>query len=285
VRAEDIRRVGVVGVGVMGAGIVQVAAQAGLEVVYVEPTAERLEHGRQRLERELVRAVDAGRLDPDERDAALARTRGATELGALAEVDLVIEAATEDRSIKADILRALDGIVADEVVLASNTSSIPIASLAAATTRPDRVVGLHFFNPVPRMELVEVTPSLATSAATVELVEGFARRLGKRTVRSADRAGFIVNRLLIPYLCGAIRLLDEGVASAEDLDLAITAGLRHPMGPLALADLVGLDVVLQTAEVLHAEFGDPAYAPPPLLRRMVELGRLGRKSGRGFFAY
>jgi 3-hydroxybutyryl-CoA dehydrogenase len=203
----------------------------------------------------------------------------------LADRDLVIEAATEDPGTKASVFRALDGIVGPRVVLASNTSSIPIASLAAATRRPDRVVGMHFFNPVPVMGLIEVVMSITTSDETVELARAFGAVLGKTTVLSKDRAGFIVNMLLIPYLNGAIRMLEEDFASAEDIDAAVHLGLGHPMGPLRLLDLIGLDTALFVANVLYDEFKEPTFAPPPLLRRMVAAGRLGRKSGRGFYDY
>ena len=213
------------------------------------------------------------------------RIRGTTEVASLADVQLVIEAATEDRDAKIAIFRELDRVVGADAILASNTSSIPIATLASATSRPDKVVGLHFFNPPPAMDLVEITPSLMTSADTVSFARQFGERLGKTTVLAKDEAGFIVNRLLIPYLCAAIRLLDAGFATREDIDASITLGLNHPMGPLRLADLIGLDTVLQIADVLFAEFREPAYAPPPRLRRMVAAGRLGRKSGAGFFDY
>ena len=284
-RAKDVNRVGVVGFGLMGSGIAQVLAGVGIEVVVLEPTEELLARGRERVDASTGRAVERGKLDHQERDALVERIRGTTEVASLADVQLVIEAATEDRDAKIAIFRELDRVVGADAILASNTSSIPIATLAAATSRPDKFVGLHFFNPPPAMDLVEVTPSLMTSADTVSFARAFGERLGKTTVLAKDEAGFIVNRLLIPYLCAAIRLLDGGFATREDIDASITLGLNHPMGPLGLADLVGLDTVLQIAEVLFEEFREAAYAPPPRLRRMVAAGRLGRKSGAGFYDY
>jgi 3-hydroxybutyryl-CoA dehydrogenase len=219
------------------------------------------------------------------RYAILGRVRGTVDVGDLAGVDLVIEAATEDPAVKLETFRRLDEITRDEVVLASNTSSIPIASLGAATGRPERVIGMHFFNPPPVMGLLELTPSLSTTEETIALARSFGERLGKSVVVAKDHAGFIVNRLVIPYLCAAINLLDEGFASREDIDAAMTLGMNHPMGPLRLADFIGLDTVLSIADVMHTEFQDPRYAPPPRLRRMVAAGNLGRKSGAGFYDY
>jgi 3-hydroxybutyryl-CoA dehydrogenase len=283
VEATDVRTVGVIGAGQMGSGIAEVVARAGIDVVVIEPTDELLARGRARIEASTGRAVERGKLEATGRDELLARVRMTTQVSDLDAADLVIEAATEDRDPKLAIFRALDGVVKPDAVLASNTSSIPIATLAAATSHPDQVIGLHFFNPPPVMALIEVTPSLMTSDETVAFARSFAARLGKTTVLARDEAGFIVNRLLIPYLCSAIRLLESGFATREDIDASITLGLHHPMGPLRLADLIGLDTVLQIADVLFDEFREPAYAPPPLLRRMVEAGRLGRKSGGGFY--
>jgi len=283
--ARDVRTVGVVGCGLMGSGIVEVVARIGLDVVYLEPSDGLVEAGRERVETSTGRALERGKLTAEDRDAILGRISGSTEIAAFAGVDLVIEAATEDPEIKLETFRQLDEITRDEVVLGSNTSSIPIATLGAVTARPDRVIGMHFFNPPPVMGLVELTPSLSTSEETVALARGFGERLGKTVVVAKDHAGFIVNRLVIPYLCAAIRLLDEGFASREDIDTAMTLGMNHPMGPLRLADFIGLDTVLQIAEVLHAEFRDPSYAPPPRLQRTVDAGHLGRKSGRGFYDY
>jgi 3-hydroxybutyryl-CoA dehydrogenase len=285
VDAQDVRHVGVVGCGLMGSGIAEVVARVGIDVTVLEPTDELLASGRRRIEDSTGRAAERGKLSADDRDAILGRIRGTTDASALADVDVAIEAATEDEDGKLEIFRTLDAVTRPDVVLASNTSSIPIATLGAATGRPGAVIGLHFFNPPPVMGLIEVTPSLLTSEETVAFARAFGERLGKATVLAKDHAGFIVNRLLIPYLCDAIRLLDEGFATREDIDASITLGLNHPMGPLRLTDLIGLDTVLHIAGVLHREFRDPAYAPPPRLVRMVAAGRLGRKSGSGFYDY
>jgi 3-hydroxybutyryl-CoA dehydrogenase len=284
-RGEDVRTVGVVGCGLMGSGIVEVAARAGQRVVYVEASQELVAAGRSRIEHSTLRAVERAKLEPVERDAVLERISGTTDVGELARVDLVIEAATEDRETKLAVFRRLDEITRPDVVLASNTSSIPIADLGAATKRPEGVVGLHFFNPVPIMGLVEIVKAITTGDDTVEFARGYCVTLGKTTVLSRDRAGFIVNTLLIPYLNDAVRMLEEGFATREDVDTAIHLGLNHPMGPLQLADLIGLDTSLQIAEVLYDEFKEPRFAPPPLLRRMVTAGRLGRKTGLGFYEY
>ncbi len=282
---QDVQHVGVVGCGLMGAGIAEVVARVGISVTVLEPTQDLVDAGRGRIEASTARAVERGRLSEADRQALLGRIAGATEVTAFADADLVIEAATEDEAGKLQILRAVEAVTRSDVVLSSNTSSIPIATLGAATGRPDRVIGLHFFNPPPVMGLIEVTPSILTSEETVAFARGFGERLGKTTVIAKDHAGFIVNRLLTPYLCDAIRLLDQGFATREDIDASITLGLNHPMGPLRLADLIGLDTVLQIAEVLYEEFRDPAYAPPPRLQRMVAAGHLGRKSGVGFYSY
>jgi 3-hydroxybutyryl-CoA dehydrogenase len=281
--AEEVLRIAVVGSGVMGSGIAEVCARAGLDVIVLEASAELLSKGRDRIERSTAAAVERGRLQADERDAALLRVVGTTRLEELAPADLVLEAATEDVSIKTDLFARLDGVMRDDVVFGSNTSSIPIATLGAATARPDRVVGMHWFNPVPVMELIEIVPAITTSEETIAFARAFGERMGKRTVRSGDRAGFIVNTLLIPYLNDAIRMLEERFATAEDIDTAIHLGLNHPMGPLRLADLIGLDTCLNIAEILYQEFRDPRFAPPPMLRRMVTAGRLGRKTGSGFY--
>ncbi|MGZ8641246.1 MAG: 3-hydroxybutyryl-CoA dehydrogenase [Actinomycetota bacterium] len=281
---RNVRHVGVVGCGLMGSGIVEVLARAGADVRYVEGTDELVARGRASIERSVGKAVERGKVDPGEAESLLGRIRGVTELRDLSESDLVIEAATEDVEAKLVIFRTLGQVTRPEVVLASNTSSIPIVELAIASGRPDRVVGMHFFNPPPVMALLELTPALTTSDETLAFVRGYGTDvLGKTCVQAKDHAGFIVNRLLVPYLFDAIRLYDEGFASAEDIDTAIHLGLAHPLGPLALMDLIGLDTMLSVGEVLHAEFRDERYAPPPLLRRMVAAGRLGRKSGGGFY--
>lgn len=283
--SDRIGTVGVVGCGLMGSGIAEVVARSGREVAFVETDDDLVAAGRARIERSLAKAAERGQVSTDERDAALGRVRGSATLDDLADVDLVIEAATEDRRAKLAILAHLDEVVRPEVVLASNTSSIPIVDLATATGRPDRVVGMHFFNPVPAMELIELIAAITTSEQTVELATAFGTSLGKRVVAVGDRAGFVANTLLIPFLCDAVRMVEEGYATAEDVDAVVTLGLRHPMGPLRLLDFIGLDTTLHIAEVLFEEFRDRRYAPPPLLRRMVAAGRLGKKSGRGFYDY
>jgi 3-hydroxybutyryl-CoA dehydrogenase len=284
-RGDEVRTVGVVGCGLMGSGIVEVAARAGQDVVYLESSDELVDAGRARIEASTQRAVERQKLADDERQAILARVSGTTDVGALSDADLVIEAATEHAETKRDIFRRLDEVTRPDVVLASNTSSIPIVELGAVTKRPDRVLGLHFFNPVPVMGLVEIVKAITTSEETVEFGRAYCGTLGKETVLSKDRAGFIVNTLLIPYLNDAIRMLEEGFATRADIDAAIHLGLNHPMGPLRLADLIGLDTCLHIAEVLYEEFHEAKFAPPPLLKRMVTAGDLGRKSGRGFFEY
>jgi 3-hydroxybutyryl-CoA dehydrogenase len=284
-KAEDVRKVGVVGSGIMGAGIVEVCARAGLDVRYVEANLDLMERGRSRIEASILRAVERGKLDEQQGAEELSRIAGTTTIDDLADRDLVIEAATEHHETKREVFRRLDEVTRPEVVLASNTSSIPIVELAAVTGRPAQVVGMHFFNPVPVMGLIEVVRAITTSDETVEFSRGFGAVLGKTTVLSKDRAGFIVNMLLIPYLNGAVRMLDEGFATREDIDTAVSLGLAHPMGPLQLLDLIGLDTALFVANVLFEEFREPLYAPPPLLKRMVTAGRLGRKSGVGFYDY
>jgi 3-hydroxybutyryl-CoA dehydrogenase len=280
-------RVGVVGGGIMGAGIAEVAARGGCDVVVREVDAAAAERAAERVARSLERAVGSGRITGADRDQALGRLRFVVDLGDLADRDLVIEAVAEDESLKTSIFAALDELTAGtDCLLASNTSSIPIMRLAAATARPERVVGMHFFNPVPVLPLVEIVPSLATSASTEERARAFAAdRLGKQVVTAPDRAGFVVNALLVPFLLSAIRMVEAGLASAADVDAAMVAGCAHPLGPLALSDLVGLDTMAAVADSLYAEFKEPLYAPPPLLLRMVEAGRLGRKSGQGFHLY
>ncbi len=283
----EFERVGVVGGGQMGAGIAEVCARAGLDVIVTEASEELAQASRQRLERSLDRAVKAGKLEHDERDEALGRLRVTPDLGALADRQLVIEAVVESEDAKVQVFSELDKVVEDPAaVLASNTSSIPIMKLAMATNRRERVLGLHFFNPVPVLKLVELVPSLLTSDDTIRRAERFAGEvLGKRVIRSKDRAGFIVNMLLVPYLLSAVRMVESGFASAEDIDAGMVRGCAHPMGPLALVDLIGLDTTMAVAESLYAEFKEQLYAPPPLLSRMVDAGLLGRKAGRGFYQY
>jgi 3-hydroxybutyryl-CoA dehydrogenase len=282
---QDVRHVGVVGAGLMGSGIAEVVARAGTRVTFLEANAELVERGWERIRSSVDKAVSRGKLESGQRDALLERIDGVTDVGGLGEVDLAVEAATEDLDAKLGLFRSLDRVTRPEVILASNTSSIPIGSLAAATARPDRVIGIHFFNPPPQMPLVELIPADVTSEETFGFAQVWAASLGKTTVRSRDVAGFIVNRLLIPYLNDAAALLDQGVATREDIDTAIHLGLAHPMGPLTLADLIGLDTVVQIANVLHEAFGEERYAPHPLLLGLVSEGKLGRKSGAGFYDY
>jgi 3-hydroxybutyryl-CoA dehydrogenase len=263
-----------------------VAARSGCDVVVREVTAELAAAGRARIAASLERAVVRGKLAAADRDATLGRIRTTTSLDDLADRDLVIEAIVEDEPTKTALYRELSGVVRPDCVLASNTSSIPISRLAAAAAGPERVLGMHFFNPVPVLPLVELVPSLRTGQSTVDIARAFAEgRLGKKTVLCKDRAGFVVNALLVPYLLAAIRMVEAGVASAEDVDTAMVAGANHPMGPLALTDLIGLDTTAAVAVSMYEEFKEPLYAAPPLLLRMVEAGLLGRKSGQGFFSY
>ncbi|HEV7886396.1 MAG TPA: 3-hydroxybutyryl-CoA dehydrogenase [Acidimicrobiales bacterium] len=284
---QQIERVGVVGCGLMGSGIAEVAARAGMDVVVRETDPGTAEAGRSRIEASLRRAVGSGKLDPDDEAAALKRLTFTTDFADLADRQLVVEAVIEDEALKTSVFTALDEAVKDEAaVLASNTSSIPIMKLAMATKRPQAVVGLHFFNPVPVLKLVEIVPSLLTAQETIDTVEHLAVDvLGKQVIRSQDRAGFVVNALLIPYLLSAIRMLESGFATPDDIDAGMVLGCAHPMGPLALADLIGLDTTMAVAQSLYEEFKEPLYAPPPLLSRMVDAGLLGRKRGRGFYDY
>jgi 3-hydroxybutyryl-CoA dehydrogenase len=285
--SESIERVGVVGAGLMGAGIAEVAAKAGTDVTVCDINDAAVSAGRSRIETSLQRAVRAGKLDDDAAMAALARVRFVTDIGELADRQLVVEAVREFEDEKLEVFRSLGKIVIDDrAILASNTSSIPIMKLAVASERPEHVVGLHFFNPVPVMRLVELIPSIVTSAEVADRAEDFmVDGLGKRVIRSQDRAGFIVNALFVPYVLAAIRMLESGFASADDIDAGMVEGCSHPMGPLALADMIGLDTIEAVADSMYAEFKEPLYAPPPLLSRMVEAGLLGRKVGRGFFNY
>jgi 3-hydroxybutyryl-CoA dehydrogenase len=282
-----IERVGVVGCGLMGSGIAEVCARAGYDVMVHEIDAAAAERGRERLIKSLDRAVNANKLAVEQRDEAVARLSFTADIKELADRDLVVEAVVEAEEPKLDVFRTLDSVVASpDAILASNTSSIPIMKLAMATNRPENVVGLHFFNPVPVMNLVEVVTSLLTSGETRQSVADFAEHtLHKRIIHSQDRAGFIVNALLIPYILSAIRMLESGFATAADIDAGMVEGCNHPMGPLALADLIGLDTTMAVAESLYDEFREQLYAPPPLLARMCEAGLYGRKAGRGFYEY
>ncbi len=280
-------RIGVVGAGLMGSGIAEVSARAGLNVVIVEASKEAEAAGRARIEKSLGRAVKAGKLDEAGLAATLDQLKFSSDLADLADRDVVVEAIVENEAAKVSVFRTLDQVLeADDAVLASNTSSIPIMKLAMATERPEQVIGIHFFNPVPVLHLVELVTSLHTSEATQERATEFAAgQLGKRVINSQDRAGFIVNSLLIPYILSAVRMFESGFASKEDIDQGMVTGCAHPMGPLALADLIGLDTTMAVAESLYEEFKEQLYAPPPLLARMVEAGLLGRKAGRGFYDY
>jgi 3-hydroxybutyryl-CoA dehydrogenase len=281
----SIERVGVVGCGLMGAGIAEVCARAGLDVTVVESTDQAADAGRQRLTRSLTRAQERGKLDRAEE--VLGRIGIGTEMAALRDRELVVEAIVEDEPAKIALFRQLDEIVTSQgSILASNTSSIPIMKLAVATRRPTHVLGIHFFNPVPVLSLVELVPSLLTSTDTTDRARNFVvDQLGKHPIESQDRAGFIVNALLIPFILSAIRMLESGFATAEDIDAGLVRGAAHPQGPLALADLIGLDTTKAVAESLYEEFKEPLYAAPPLLNRMVDAGLLGRKTGRGFYTY
>ncbi len=281
-----VERVGVVGAGTMGSGIAEVCAKAGFPTTVIESAPEFLEAGRTRIEQSLAKAVERGRLDETDRDAAWSRLRFDTDADTLAEVDLVVEAISEDRTAKFGLFSRLDEITPPHAILASNTSSIPIVELGMATRRPNQVIGVHFFNPAVVQKLVEVIPSAVTDPAVTDAVRTFVGdRLGKTVVVTADRAGFVVNRLLIPYLLQSIELLDSGMNTAEEIDTAMKLGCAHPMGPLELCDLIGLDIVAGVADVLFEEFHERHYAAPPLLRRLVAAGHLGRKSGVGFHTY
>jgi 3-hydroxybutyryl-CoA dehydrogenase len=284
---KNIERVGVVGAGQMGAGIAEVSLRAGADVRIYEPTEALVTAGRDRITKSLDRGVGKGKLSQEERDAALSKLSVTTALADLSDRQLVIEAIVEDDVVKAKVFAELDEVITDpDAVLASNTSSIPIMKIAAATKNPGRVLGLHFFNPVPVLPLVELVGTLVTTDEALARTEKFASEvLGKQVVRCADRSGFVVNALLVPYLLSAIRMAEAGVATVEDIDTAVVAGLSHPMGPLKLSDLVGLDTLKLIADKMFEEFKEPLYGPPPLLQRMVEAGQLGKKSGKGFYTY
>ncbi|MDT0307523.1 3-hydroxybutyryl-CoA dehydrogenase [Streptomyces sp. DSM 44917] len=284
---EAISRLGVVGCGLMGSGIAEVAALRGIEVLVAEATPDAVRAGRRRLTASLDRAVERGKITGAERDAARSRLAFTHDLGDMADRQFVIEAVAENPAVKTDVIRTLDKAVADpEAILATNTSSIPIVDLAVATRRPDRVVGLHFFNPVPVQRLVELIPALTTSTETLDRARHLATaQLGKEAILASDQSGFVVNALLIPYLLAAVRMLESGVAAADDIDRGMELGCAHPMGPLRLLDLIGLDTAQAVARSMYEEFKEPLYAAPALLRRMVAAGRLGRKSGRGFYDY
>jgi 3-hydroxybutyryl-CoA dehydrogenase len=282
-----MEKIGVVGCGLMGSGIAEVAARAGADVIVIERDADALALGNARIERSLTKAVASGKLPEDEANRARGNLTFGEDFALLSECEMVIEAVAEDEELKVEVFKKLDATLkSPAAILATNTSSIPIIKLAMVTKRPEQVIGMHFFNPVPVLKLVEVISSLLTSAETTERVHDYASTsLNKRVITSKDRAGFVVNALLIPYLLSAIRMLESGFASAEDIDTGMVVGCAHPLGPLALTDLIGLDTTLAVAESLYEEFKEPHLAPPPLLSRMTQAGLLGRKSGQGFYAY
>lgn len=281
----DINNVGVVGCGLMGAGIVETCARAGYKVTVREINDEILEQGLARVKKSISKGVSRGKLTQEEMDAALARIKGTTDMADLAASDLTIEAAVENMALKKAIFADLDQLCAAEAILASNTSSLSITEMASVTRRPDRVLGMHFFNPVPVMPLLEIVRTFQTGDETLSVAKAFGESLGKRMVVAKDMPGFIVNRLFIPYALDVVTMLQNGLATREDIDAAITLGLNHPMGPLTLLDFVGLDTTLFIADAMYEEFKDPRFAAPPLLRQMVLAGHLGRKSGKGFYDY
>ena len=282
---SDIGVFGVIGGGQMGRGIAQVAAQTGCRVLLLDVTQEQAQKGKDRIARDLGRLVEKGKLESAQRDEVLARIEPTADYGALAAADFVVEAATEALALKQKIFQEADRVMQPAAILASNTSSISLTKLAAATSRPDKVVGMHFMNPVPVMKLVEIVRALQTSDETYAVTRRLAEQMGKTLITTKDMPGFIVNRMLIPFLNEACFALQEGLGTVEDIDTGAKLGLNHPMGPFELADLIGLDTVLYIAEVLHREFGDDKYRPPAILRNMVAAGWLGRKTGRGFYEY
>jgi 3-hydroxybutyryl-CoA dehydrogenase len=281
----DIRTVGVLGGGLMGSGIAQVCAQAGYDTIVREVSDALCDRARGSIARSFDRAIEKGKATTDEKDAALSRIRFTTTLGDLANVDLVIEAVVEDLTVKSEMFDELDELCPEHTIFASNTSSLTITEMAAATKRADRFVGMHFFNPVPVMKLVEVVRAVRTSEQTVEAAMQFVRSLGKEPIRAHDNSGFVVNLLLVPYMIDAIRALESGVASITDIDKGMMLGAGYPMGPFTLLDFVGLDTTYKIAEIMYDEYREPRYAPPPLLKRMVLAGMYGKKSGMGFYDY
>jgi 3-hydroxybutyryl-CoA dehydrogenase len=282
---SEIESVAVVGGGFMGTGIAESVAVCGLPVIVRDVDQASVARAGERIETSLARAVRGGKLSESDAGAARERIELTTDLEAISQADLVVEAVPEDERLKLSVMEAIDGVVSDGAIVASNTSSIPIAELAQAISDPTRVLGLHFFSPVPVMMLVEVVVALDTSSDTVTRAKGFVQRLGKRPIETKDRSGFIVNMLLVPYLMAAVRMYEDGFASREDIDNGMKLGCGHPMGPLTLCDFIGLDVLYAVCDSLYEEFKRDEYAPPPLMKRMVASGRLGRKSGRGFYEY
>ncbi len=283
--AAAIDSVGIVGGGFMGSGIAESVARAGLPVRVQEPERAPLDHAQSRIEASLARAVKGGKIDESEAGEVSGRIEWTTSIDELADRDLVIEAVVEDPQIKGEVFQRLDSMLSPEALIASNTSSIPIAQLASWTERRDRVLGMHFFSPAQVMKLIELVVGIETSEESFERAAAFAERIGKTAIRTKDRSGFIVNALLVPYLMAGVRMYEEGFASAEDIDQGMKLGCGHPMGPLELADFIGLDVLYAVCDSLYEEFKRPEYAPPPLLKRMVVSGHHGRKSGRGFYDY
>jgi 3-hydroxybutyryl-CoA dehydrogenase len=281
----EIQTIGVVGAGAMGAGIAQVCAQAGYAVIMNDREDAFVQRGLGTIEKSLGKLTEKGKFTAEQRDAIFGRIRPSANLADVADAQLVIEAVFEKLEVKREVLGRLDGLCVPQTILASNTSSISITKLAAATKRPSRVIGMHFFNPVPIMQLIEIIRALQTSQETFDTIRELSVKLGKTPIEVQDSPGFVSNRVLMPLLNEAMFTLMEGVASAEDIDTAVKLGLNHPMGPLTLADYVGLDVCLDVMEVLHRELGDPKFRPCPLLRKMVDAGYLGRKSGQGFYKY
>jgi 3-hydroxybutyryl-CoA dehydrogenase len=281
----EIRKLGVLGAGQMGLGIAQAAARAGLDTIMAKATPGALDAQRSKVEKQLQKDVEKGKLTAADHGALLERLRWTTHLHDLGQVDLVIESIVEELPVKQDHFGRLDEIVKEQAIFATNTSTLTVTELAAATSRPERFVGLHFFNPVHAMKLVEVAPGLKTSRETVDTAVAFAKKLGKTPVVVSDSTGYIVNRLLVPYMVDAIACLERGLGSIADVDTAMQNGANHPMGPLALADFIGLDIVFHMASLLQHEYKESRFAPPPLLRRMVAAGQLGRKSGQGFYTY
>jgi 3-hydroxybutyryl-CoA dehydrogenase len=282
---KEINSVAVVGAGLMGSGIAESAALAGVHVVLRDVDQAGISRAQERIDRSLERAVRGGKMVDDEAAEIRRRIELTTDLGAIRDADLVIEAVPEDEQLKLEVMAAIDAAVSGDAIIASNTSSIPVTQLAHAVKNPERVIGLHFFSPVPVMNLVEVVVALDTAAPIVAAAKAFASRLGKTPIETKDRSGFIVNMLLIPYLMAAVRMFEEGFATREDIDVGMKLGCGHPMGPLTLSDFIGLDVLYAIGVSLYDEFKRDEYAPPPLLKRMVASGRLGRKSGRGFYEY